>query len=414
MTISPRTCLIFTAVVLLASCDSKKAPPPSQIATGQWRAKVVVPGGDLPFGLELTTRDGTPAAVVINGEERVAVDDVYMAGDSLFLGFRAQNSTINATQEDGRLVGWLSVLKDTGLQTMPFSATFGLADRFCTSPGDPVDVTGRWASDFDADDGSSYPAIGEFQQTGSVVHGTFLTPTGDHRYLAGQVCGPELYLSSFDGYHVYLFKARIQKDGTLQGDFWSGIGWHETWTARRDDDMQLPDPNKVTHLKSDLDLFAFSFPNVDGRIISSSDKVFNGQVVIVTLAGSWCTNCHDEAKYLAGYYKENRDRGLEIVGLMFEHYHDFEKAAGQVKKFRDRNQLEYTLLVAGTSDKKEAAKVLPMLDDVNAYPTTIFIDRGGKVRRIHTGFSGPGTGEHFEDFKRDFEELVDQLLAESS
>ena len=50
--------------------------------------------------------------------------------------------------------------------------------------------------------------MGEFSQAGDSVAGTFLTETGDHRFLAGQVRGAEMYLSTFDGAHAFLYKAR--------------------------------------------------------------------------------------------------------------------------------------------------------------------------------------------------------------
>ena len=53
-----------------------------------------------------------------------------------------------------------------------------------------------------------------------------------------------------------------------------------------------------------------------------------------------------------------------------------------------------------------------MLNHVLAFPTLIFIDRKGDVRRIHTGFSGPGTGQHYVEFKKEFTALLDELLSE--
>jgi hypothetical protein len=70
-------------------------------------------------------------------------------------------------------------------------------------------------------------------------------------------------------------------------------------------------------------------------------------------------------------------------------------------------------LIAGISDKDEAAKKLPMLERVYAFPTTIFIDRRGQVRKIHSGFSGPATGEHYAQLVDEFKRTLDQLLAET-
>ena len=73
--------------------------------------------------------------------------------------------------------------------------------------------------------------------------------------------------------------------------------------------------------------------------------------------------------------------------------------------------IPYEVLLAGQSDKKEAAKSLPMLNHILSYPTMIFIDKTGAVRKIHTGFSGPATSK-YETFIEEFEQTIDQLSSE--
>jgi thiol-disulfide isomerase/thioredoxin len=159
--------------------------------------------------------------------------------------------------------------------------------------------------------------------------------------------------------------------------------------------------------------FDFSFPDLGGHTVSSKDPQFQGKVMIVAIAGSWCPNCHDEAAFLAPLYRDYRGKGLEIVSLMFEHFGDFDRAAAATERFRQHYGIEYTTLIAGISDKDEASKKLPMLDRVYGFPTTIFIDRKGQVRKIHTGFSGPATGEHYTQFVNEVKAELDLLLAET-
>jgi len=130
------------------------------------------------------------------------------------------------------------------------------------------------------------------------------------------------------------------------------------------------------------------------------------------LGGSWCPNCNDEARFMAPLYEEYREQGLEVVALMYEHFDDHELATQQVRELRRKFGIQYVTLIAGISDKTVAAKTLPSLNAVLAFPTTIFIDRGGRVRSIHTGFSGPGTGEHHERLQEEMTSLIDTLLAE--
>jgi hypothetical protein len=53
-----------------------------------------------------------------------------------------------------------------------------------------------------------------------------------------------------------------------------------------------------------------------------------------------------------------------------------------------------------------------MLNKVMGYPTTIFIDRKGTVKRIYTGFTGPATGKYYEKYQDDFDAYVLKLLSE--
>jgi peroxiredoxin len=205
----------------------------------------------------------------------------------------------------------------------------------------------------------------------------------------------------------------VAPDGVLQGDFWSGLAYHERFAAHRDAHAELPDAYALTALRKGVQRFDFSFPDLSGNIVSSQDARFRNKVVVVALAGSWCPNCHDEASFLAPLYREYRARGLEVVSLMFEHFGDFDRAAAATQRFRQHYGIEYTTLIAGISDKDDAAHRLPTLERVYAFPTTLIVDRQGRVRKIHTGYCGPATGEHYTKFVAEFKHTLEQLLAES-
>ena len=120
----------------------------------------------------------------------------------------------------------------------------------------------------------------------------------------------------------------------------------------------------------------------------------------------------DETQFLAPWYDKNRDRGIEVIGLAYERKADFGYASERVKTMAEKMGVNYDVLIAGTSEKGSASKSLPMLNDVMAFPTTIYIGKDGKVKKIHTGFTGPGTGEYYERFITDFNETVNGLLKE--
>jgi len=384
------------------------------VKLGTYRVVLQTPGGELPFGLELQKGSGL-VGYLINGQERLQLSDVKISGAHLEIRMPGYENVLTADAAGDELQGEVFLVKPNGKnQHVPLHATLGKDYRFfARAAGAAADVSGRWAIKFIDDSGAPEAAVGEFSQSHDVVTGTILTTTGDHRYLAGQVKGDELYLSTFDGAHVFLYKAKIAADGGLDGDWWSGLAYHEKWTGKRDAAARLPDAYGVTAMRDGVRQFDFAFPDLSGKTVSSKDPQFRGKVLIVALAGSWCPNCHDEAAFLAPLYKDYRGKGLEIVSLQFEHFGDFERAAQATQRFRQHYGIEYTTLIAGVSDKDEAAKKLPMLKSFIAFPTTVFIDRKGNVRKIHTGYTGPATGDHYIQFVNEVKTTLDRLLAET-
>jgi peroxiredoxin len=406
--------------VAVSACGSgspqSAAAPSGGVKLGTYRAVLTLPNGELPFGLDLVKEGSETVGYLINGKERLKLSEVKISGSHLDIAMPGYENRLTADASGDQLSGEVFLDKLAGKnQHIPLKAQLGQTYRFFeTGASDNADVSGRWAVTF-VEDGSTKPdvAVGEFSQTHDEVTGTFLTDSGDHRYLAGQVKGDELYLSTFDGAHVFLYKAKVTPDGGLAGDFWSGNAHHETWSGKRDANAALPDAYALTAMRGTTKQFDFSFPDLAGNTVSSKDPKFKGKVLIVALAGSWCPNCHDEAMFLSPLYKDYRDKGLEIVSLMFEHFGDFPHAAEATQRFRQHYDIQYTTLIAGISDKDDAAKKLPSLERVYAFPTTLFIDRKGNVRKIHTGYSGPATGEHYTQFVAEVKATLDQLLAET-
>jgi thiol-disulfide isomerase/thioredoxin len=410
--LASRACALGAIVLaaLLVSCERPRIEP------GLYRAVLTLPGGELPFGLELKSEQGALVAYLINGPERVRVPDVRVDGRRVEMTMPGFGNHLSAKLKRGRLEGEVVLVK-RGLteQKLPLVAERDLTYRFFKEPlTDNADVSGRWAVTFKDSGGKVSPAIGEFAQSHSEVTGTFLTQTGDHRYLAGEMHDNQLYLSTFDGAHAYLYHAQVTSTGELQGKYWSGLSPMEEWNGRRDPQAKLADPDSLTTIRDDTWAFGFTFPDETGKPVSIADARFKNKVMLIALGGSWCPNCHDEAAFLAPLYKQYRDRGLEIVELMFEHSGDFEPAARAVSSMRAKFGIEYPTLIAGISDKEDASTRLPQLSGVYAFPTTLFVDRKGRVRRIYTGFSGPATGEHYEELKTSFIQTVETLLAEGS
>jgi thiol-disulfide isomerase/thioredoxin len=414
-------------VLLLAPAGCRLATSEPADLAGSWRAVLGSPGGELPFTLRITREGEALRATIGNGSEAAPVSSVERHGRHVLLRFDGYDSRIVArlSRGGGRLAGTWERTVPGGVCRMPFRAERTGGARFLPlaraglAPGGPralPAVDGVWAAEFADADGRS-PAQGEFQQRGRRVTGTFLTPTGDYRYLEGSYEGGVLRLSTFDGAHAFLFLARARPDGTLAGDFWSRDRYHATWTAHRAraGEAVLPDAWSLVGLSDrgrHEGRLHFRFPDLDGRPVALDDPRFAGKVVLVNVFGSWCPNCNDEAPLLAAWDRRYRSRGLEIVGLAYEFTGDAARDRAFVKKFAERYAIRYPLLLAGTSDKKAAGRTLPDLTAVVAFPTTVFVGRDGRVRKIHTGFAGPGTGAHYRELVAELEGTIEQLLAE--
>lgn len=404
---------IFTYLVigtgLLSSCSpSETSEKKLVLAEGIWRATIEVQSNELPFNFELVKRDGSYEMIVHNADERLKIDDIAIKGDSIFIPMHIFDADIKATITENTITGyWTKNYEDD--YSLQFKAVHGESHRFAEPEGTPQDFNGRWATTFDHE-GDTTIGIGIFNQSGNQVTGTFLTPTGDYRYLEGIVDGNKMSLSTFDGGHAFVFIARKNDDNTLSGDFWSGKTWHETWTAINDETAELPNADSLTYIKEGYDKLTFSFPDLDGNMVSP--EKYQGKVLILQIFGTWCPNCMDETKFLTKWYDENKDRGVEILGLDYEAKDDFDYAKKRLLNMKNKWNVNYDFVVAGTKDKDEASKTLPMLNKIISFPTTIFLDKNGDVARIHTGFTGPGTGLYYDQFVKEFNETVDKLLEE--
>lgn len=386
----------------------------TDIAPGDWRLTIPTEIGELPINLTLSRDHAGWHATFVNGPEHVAAETIAVNGDGLTIAFPSYDSRLEARlAADGTITGQLTLHKRRGVLTFPLTGTAGARYRFFpTHPATAAPIAGRWALTL-VDDGTESHGLAEFTQRGSTVDGVTMFFSDDSRYLHGEMRGDDLSLSTFDGGQGSLWTAHRNPDGSLSGKtFGLGDTAAAPWTAHLDPDAQLEDPNTLTYLKPGADTITFTFPNLDGKPVSLDDPAYKGKVVIVTIGGSWCPTCHDEAAFLAPYAKANRVRGLEVIGLMYEYSDDFGQASAACRKFKARYDIPWQMLIAGRANKEAASRTLPMINAVLVYPTMIVIDRKGKVRRIHTGFPGPATGAHHEEFVREFTKLMDALLAE--
>ncbi|HET8828354.1 MAG TPA: TlpA disulfide reductase family protein [Pelobium sp.] len=395
--------------MLLNACDQ----PAAKFTPGVWRGVLITQlGEEIPFNFEVRDSAGNHMMTIMNGEERFKIDDITRKGDSIHIKMPLYNSEINGVILDEKIDGvWTKHLaaKDVDMKFYAKANTkWRINDRLVANR---FNVTGKWRTTFISKDGKDTTnAIGEFVQTQSKVTGTFLTATGDYRYLEGALDADKLLLSTFDGTNAYLFTATINADSTLtNGKFSSGFSHVESFTAKLDSTVTLPDAYSLTYLKDKNAKIDFKFKNLAGEYVSLSDPAFNNKVVVLQILGSWCPNCMDETEYLANFYKKYKNKGVEVLGLAYERTKDFDQSKVNLEKVKKRFNVNYPLLITGFKSS-EASASLPMLNKVMAFPTLIIIDQKGSVQKIHTGFNGPGTGRHYQEFVKEFEMLINELI----
>jgi thiol-disulfide isomerase/thioredoxin len=289
---------------------------------------------------------------------------------------------------------------------IPFSAIQGISYRFKASQKPKYNITGKWETWFDIDNRDSSIAIGQFEQNGSIVKGTFLTETGDHRFLQGIMDGDSLKLSVFDGVHAWLYLAKVNEN-TLTGMYYSGIHYQAPFNAKRNENVKLRDPSSITTVDAKFD---FQLPDLDSSIVTLNDKKFKQKVIILQIMGSWCPNCMDESILFNQIYKERKNEGLEIIGLGFEKSSEYDIARNNLLRIKRRLNIEYPILVAGVSGAQNVMKTFPNIKNFISFPTSIFIDRSGNVVKVHAGYSGPATGAEYEIYQKDLKRTLDRLL----
>ena len=389
-------------ITLFVSCENEVKQKTLQ--QGFYRAWLDMPDNQqLPFIFEVTS-DTT--LTIMNGEERIKVDEIKYVNDSIYIKTPVFESYIAAVFDGENLKG--DFINKTRKRISPFNAEYQNTNRFSSKLEASQNVTGIWETIFSKGTKDEYIAKGSFEQQDDKVTGTFRTTTGDYRFLEGVMEGDSLKLSAFDGAHAFLFVAKVT-DSTLDGQFYSGNHWKEPFTAKRNPAYELPNIDEFTFLKKGYERLEFAFPDENGNIVSLNDARFKNKVVVVQIMGTWCPNCLDGSKYYSEFYATNKDKGVEIVALAIEFVKTPEQAFSNIARLRERVGMEYPILLAqyGSGSKTKVQEKFPMLNHVLSYPTSIFIDKTGKVRKIHSGFNGPATGEKYVEFKTEFEGFVD-------
>ena len=390
------------ALVLWGSLAISSGPSP----LGPWRAVLDLAGGPLRFDVEIEKTGSQLQGKLCNGTECQTID-ARMQGDSLFLDIADYAATIAAALREDSLTGSYRNVGNRGPRTIPFRAARG---RWPTTPV-PGQLVGRWDATY-FQDWKTSPRVFVFREGRAGLEGTIISNTGDYGHFAGTARADSFSLARFDGSFVYLLTGKLDGD-TLRGVFHAGPRTQTPWTAVRSTGApHLESPTELT-LADTTRPFQFDLVDLDGHRVRNDDPRFKGKVVLVDIFGSWCPTCHYAAPELVRLYRKYRGRGLEMVGLAYEVTGDSALDGKQLRRYREKFGITFPLLLAGINDTEAAAATLPQLRGFTSFPTTLFLGRDGRIRRVHAGFYGPATGAQHQRLLREYEREIGKLLQES-
>ena len=407
----------FTAIVIavfyiigLFACNQNNSKGTS------YRASIKRDDGlPIVFNIQEKIKGDSIQWIITNAGEELLVEEIEVKGDSLLVNLPFFEASLRLLKTNKGYSGSWDKKTSIGEQTVPITIEEG-KERLILAGSKPIqDISGRWSVVFTKENGKQTNAIAEFKLKGDSLNGTFLTPTGDYRFLEGLVRGDSLVLSTFDGTHAYFFSGKISADGSIEkGVFASGPTYLESWVAIRDSTGSIDETVAQMQLKGVDNRLHFRFPDLDSNMVGIEDDRYKNKVVVVQIMGSWCPNCMDETAFLSEYYTRNASKGVEVIGLAYEYTTDFSRARKNLMRFKNKFSVQYPMLITGitSADSLRTEKTLPEMTPIMAFPSMIIIGKDGTVRKTHAGYAGPATGIHHEAFKQNFNKDIEVLLAE--
>ena len=401
----------FLAALVLAIAPAAVAQSSNaQSLAGLWDATITFNGQDIPFRLQISGDGSNLRGWLFNGDDKVVASGASFQDGSLVLNFDSYAAKLEAKLQDGALVGQYGPMLK---KNYPIAAHRhqGGASASATRPI----INGLWEVPVKSAKGEQAWRLIVQQKSASDVSAAILRVDGDTGALTGGYKDGKFVLSHFSGGRPALMILTPASDGTLAIDMTDLHGTSQM-TATRPDVARakgLPpptDPDHHTTVKDPSEPFKFSFPDLNGKIVSNTDARFQGKVVLVNITGSWCPNCHDEAPFLAELYRNIAARAWKSWRFPLRKAISSPNPT-RLRAFMKEYGIDYTVLLAGTPDDRDAKLTQPV--NLNSWPTTFFLGRDGRVRFVHAGFPGPASGELYHKAVHEFDAQVESLLAEN-
>jgi peroxiredoxin len=115
----------------------------------------------------------------------------------------------------------------------------------------------------------------------------------------------------------------------------------------------------------------FTLNDATGKPVKLSD--FRGKVILLNFWATWCVPCRAEIPLLVGFQQTYRDRQFEVLGVSAD-----EDGWASVMPYIDEKKMNYRVMI-GNID------VVHSYGGLGVIPTTLIIDRSGRIAATHLG-----------------------------
>lgn len=350
---------------------------------------------------------------IYNGKEVYQLSVKKRIGDTIVYQFPAQDAEWRVAFEKdfSEARGWWINYNKKIPVRYPVHLYMTLSEMLPKPDSIFPELFGRWKVLFEPGTPNEEVLVGVFQQEmNGRIFGSFLSETGDYRYLHGFVANGKLHLQTYTGYWAFVVEADLNGSNEMSGVFYSGGKSSSPFKAIKDETVQLRDESSLTYLvKRDEPVLLKDLIKMNGRK-TTIDLAVEKQLTLIQIMGTWCPNCLDETKLLQALQAEYGSKGLHVVALAFEVGTDTKKQRARLKNWIKSMKVTYPVYLAGTSSKDAASARFPMLNGIMSFPTALLVDQQGKIIAIHTGFSGPATGDAYTDLVKKYKQEIESAL----
>ncbi|MCA1751585.1 MAG: TlpA family protein disulfide reductase [Flavobacteriales bacterium] len=407
-----QTLLTSVFLVITVGCtEQQPTTADSEVSKDEiWRFTLQLNSDVLPFTalVENGFEEGSRLRIH-NADETISVSLDRISGDTLYYRMPVFNSELALRRESPELVTGTWTDFDRKNYSIPVIAESGMNFRF-TPTKSTTELAPRYKVRFGGPDG--YDALLLLDNDRGHLTGTFLTETGDYRYLEGNIMNGKVNLSTFDGSHAFVFDALISGDSLKSGRFISGTHYSEQWIGVADEDFELSHPTELVSANSTIEPFTFSLPDLNGDTVTHLDFIDGKTIHIYDITGSWCPNCKDAALTLEQIASTYDSNAIRVIPIAFERSNDLNTAKQAISRMQNDLELQEYFLFGGKVSRENTTRAFPALEKIMAYPTIVITDKHGHPVKVFTGFYGPGTGFYHDRFKADITTVIDSLISQ--